>query len=156
MKAIQDFYPDDVAICYGCGRHNEQGHHVRTYWDGTTGIATFTPEDYHTAFPGIVYGGLLASLIDCHAMATATASAHDQTGIALGSEDTITHVTGNLNVNYLKPTPMGVELTLKATIKEITDRKAIVDCVVIADDVETVSATIVAVRVPRRKLSNLD
>jgi len=152
LKAIQDFYPDDTAICYGCGRHNAQGHHVRTFWDGTTGTATFMPEDYHTAFPGVVYGGLLASLIDCHCIGTASAAAFERDGIDPATDHSITHVTGNLNVNYLKPTPMGVELTLKATIKEISDRKAIVECVVIADDVETVNASVVAVRVPNRRL----
>jgi len=153
VSAIQDFYPDDTAVCYGCGRHNKQGHHVRTFWDGTTGTATFMPEDYHTAFPGVVYGGLLASIIDCHSIGTASAAAYDRDGIDPETDHRITHVTGNLNVNFLKPTPIGVELTLKSTIKEITDRKAIVETVVIADDVETVSASVVAVRVPTRRMS---
>ena len=151
MDAIQDIYPEEAAICYGCGRNNQHGHHVRTYWDGTTGTATFTPEAYHTAFPGVVYGGLLASLIDCHCMGTAIAAAYDREGITPSQVHEITHVTANLNINYLKPTPMGVELILKATIKEITDRKAIVLCSVFANDVETVKAEVVAVRVPTRR-----
>ena len=150
MKAIQDFYPDAIAICYGCGRHNQHGHHVRTFWDGTTGTATFMPEDHHTAFPGVVYGGLLASIIDCHCIGTASAAAYDRDGIDPATDHSITHVTGNLNVNFLKPTPMGTELTLKATINEITDRKAIVACSVFAGDLETVNATVVAVRVSSR------
>ncbi len=151
MPAIQDFYPDDTAICYGCGRNNAHGHHVRSFWDGTTGTATFMPEEYHTAFPGVVYGGLLASLIDCHSIGIASAAAYDHEGIDPSTQHEITHVTGNLNVNFLKPTPMGVELQLKATIKELTDRKAIVTCSVYANDVETVRAEVVAVRVPTRR-----
>jgi len=152
LKAIQDFYPDDIAVCFGCGRHNDHGHHVRTFWDGRTGTATFKPEDYHTAFPGVVYGGLLASIIDCHSIGTATAAAYHRANIDPATDHSITHVTGNLNINFLKPTPIGTELTLKATVKEITDRKAILDCVVIADDVETVQASVVAVRVPTRRM----
>lgn len=150
MNAIQDAYPGDVAVCYGCGRNNEHGHHVRSYWDGTTATATFTPEDYHTAFPGVVYGGLLASIIDCHCIGTASAAVYDREGLDPTQEHELNHVTGNLNVSFLKPTPIGVELTLTATIKELTDRKAIVVCSIYANDVETVKAELVAVRVPIR------
>lgn len=153
MQAIQDAYPDDIAVCYGCGRHNEHGHHVRSFWDGKTATATFMPEAYHTAFPGVVYGGLLASIIDCHTIGTATAAVYEKEGIDPNQKHDLTHVTGNLNVSYLKPTPIGVELTLKATIKELTDRKAIVLCSVYANDIETVKAEVVAVRVPNRRFT---
>ena len=57
--AVQDSYPPDVAVCYGCGRLNDDGLHIRTYWDGTEGTATFQPKPFHTAITGVVYGGLL-------------------------------------------------------------------------------------------------
>ena len=151
MYVIQDAYPDDTAVCYGCGRNNKHGHHVRSYWDGTAATARFMPKAYHTAFPGVVYGGLLASIIDCHSIGTATAAVYDQEGLDPTQQHEVTHVTGNLNVSFLKPTPIGVELTLRATIKELTGRKAIVRCSVYANDVETVRAEVVAIRVPNRR-----
>lgn len=60
--AIQDDYPDDVAHCYGCGRLNKDGHHFRTGWDGDQTVTIYTPKPVHTAIPGFVYGGLMASL----------------------------------------------------------------------------------------------
>lgn len=66
MKAFQDNYPDSLAHCYGCGAHNPAGHHFQTFWEGDGTITRFTPESQHTAIPGFVYGGLVASLIDCH------------------------------------------------------------------------------------------
>ena len=57
--AVQDSYPPDVAVCYGCGRLNDDGLHIRTYWDGTEGTATFQPKPFHTAITGVVYGCLL-------------------------------------------------------------------------------------------------
>ena len=69
--AFQDYYPEDVAHCYGCGRLNPQGHQIKSYWDGDETVARFTPLPYHTAIPGYVYGGLVASLIDCHGTGTA-------------------------------------------------------------------------------------
>lgn len=150
QQPIQNFYKDDVAICYGCGKHNADGLHIKTFWDGEIGRSTFTPRPEHTAFPGFVYGGLIASLIDCHSIGTAIAAAYDAAGRAPGTDPEITCVTGNLNVSYLKPTPMGVELVLEARIKEMGERKIVVTCSVYAQDVETVHAETVAVRVPSR------
>ena len=149
-EAIQDFYPDDIAICYGCGRNNPHGLHIRTLWDGTEGVFRFTPEDYHTAFPGVVYGGLIASLIDCHSIGTAVAAAYDAEGRAPGTEPEITFVTGNLNVSYLKPTPTGHELVLRARIKELREKKAIVTCDLHADGVKCATAEVIAVRIKSR------
>ncbi len=56
--AFQDHYPDDVAHCYGCGRLNERGHQLRSFWEGDETVAHFTPSAWHTAIPGYVYGGL--------------------------------------------------------------------------------------------------
>ncbi len=64
--AVQDFYPDHLARCFGCGRLNEFGYRLRTRWDGDETVTRFTPAPYHTAVPGVVYGGLLACLVDCH------------------------------------------------------------------------------------------
>ena len=61
--AFQDFYPDDLAHCYGCGRLNEHGLHVRRFWDGEQTVCRLRPRPYHTAVPGYVYGGFIASLM---------------------------------------------------------------------------------------------
>lgn len=153
-KAIQDFYPDDIAICYGCGRHNPEGLHIRTIWDGRQGIYHFKPKPYHTAFPGVVYGGMIASLIDCNSIGTAIAAAYDAEGRAPGSDPEITYVTGNLNVTYLHPAPIDAELVLRASVKEFTDRKALVVCSVHDNDTECARGEVVAIRVPSRKSFN--
>lgn len=149
-RPIQDFYPDEAAICYGCGRNNPHGLHIKTYWDGREGVCKFTPSAHHTAFPGFVYGGLLASLIDCHSIGTSIAAFYERAGISPESGEEITCVTGNLNVTYLKPTPMGIELVLRARVKDITDKKAVVECDLWAGDEITVKGEIVAVRIKSR------
>ncbi|MEO8599891.1 MAG: PaaI family thioesterase, partial [bacterium] len=60
MKAFQDYYPENLAHCYGCGRLNTHGHQIKTNWDGDETVTRFTPEPYHTAVPGFTYGGLIA------------------------------------------------------------------------------------------------
>ena len=69
---------------------------------------------------------------------------------APGTEPEITAVTANLNVDYLKPTPIGIELVLRARIEELTPKKAIVTCSLYAGEMETVRGRVIAVRVPSR------
>ena len=146
-KAIQDYYPDDTAYCYGCGRLNESGLHIKSYWQGDHSLATFEPQAYHMAIPGFVYGGLIASLIDCHGTGTAALAAYQQAGREPGTEPHLRFVTGSLHVDYLKPTPMG-RLTLRGTIKEIKGRKVVVSIDFFAGDVQTAKGEVVAIQIP--------
>jgi acyl-coenzyme A thioesterase PaaI-like protein len=148
VKAIQDFYPEDYAHCYGCGRLNTHGLHVRTWWEGDQTLARFTPRPEHMAMPGFVYGGLIASLIDCHAMGTASAAAERAAGRAIGEEPSPRFVTASLKVDYLAPTPLGPELEIRARVIERSDRKAIIHATVTAGGVVTARGEVVAVRLP--------
>ncbi len=105
-KAIQDYYPDDMAICYGCGSLNEHGLQIRSYWEGEETVCRFQPKPYHIAFPGYAYGGLIASLIDCHATGTAASAKHREKGKSLDAEPIERFVTVSLHVDYLAPTPI--------------------------------------------------
>ncbi len=148
MSAFQDFYPDNVAHCYGCGRLNTQGHQIRTIWDGDETVTRFTPRPEHTAIPGFVYGGLLASLIDCHCTGTAAAATYRAENREMDSEPALRFVTGSLHVDYLKPTPLGPQLEIRGKVKEIRGRKVIVEATILADGVATVRGEVVAVQMP--------
>ena len=113
-KAFQDYYPDDLSHCYGCGRLNEDGLQLKSRWDGDETVAAYTPRAYHTAIPGTVYGGLIASLIDCHGTGTASAAAYQREGREPGTEPPLRFVTASLHVDYLRPTPLGVPLEIRA------------------------------------------
>ncbi len=147
-QAVQDTYPDNLAHCYGCGRLNTQGHHVRTFWDGDETVSRFTPQPWHTAVPGFVYGGLIASLVDCHSTGTAAAAAYRAAGREPGSEPPLRFVTGSLHVDYLKPTPLGGELVLRGRVKELKGRKVVVETTVFADGVATARGEVVALQMP--------
>ncbi len=147
-KAFQDYYPDNVAHCYGCGNLNAHGHRIKTYWEKDETVTRFRPEPFHTAIPGYVYGGLIASLIDCHGTGTAAAAMYRAEGRAMDSEPPFRFVTASLQVDYLKPTPLGGELEIRGRVKEIKGRKVIVEAVVYAEGVATARGEIVAVRMP--------
>src|SRR5699024_12255679 len=112
-QAIQDDYADDFSWCYGCGRLNEAGHQLRTGWEGDKTMTLYTPDSDHTAIPGFVYGGLIASEIDCHGTGSASLTLHRKNGYESGS--VVEHarfVTSSLHVGYEKPTADGK--TIKA------------------------------------------
>lgn len=146
---IQNFYPEDASICFGCGRNNAHGLHIQTFWNGEEGIAHFHPQPYHTGWPGVVYGGLLASLIDCHSIGTSIAAMYQMEGRDPGSEPQIQCVTGTLHVVYLRPTPIEAQLSLIARVKELTPRKAVVETIVTANGEECVRAEVIAVRLKK-------
>ena len=148
MHAFQDYYPENVAHCYGCGRLNEHGHQIKTYWDGDETVTRFQPKPEHTAIPGFVYGGLLASLIDCHGTGTAAAAMYRAENRPLDSLPAFRFVTGTLRVSYLKPTPLGPELEIRGRVKEIKGRKVLVEATVHVNGVITAEGEVVALQMP--------
>jgi len=148
MSILQDLYPDDFAHCYGCGRLNTHGLHVKTEWVDGGGVARFQPAPHHMALPGFVYGGLIASLADCHAIATAAGASMVARGETPGHDPTPRFVTASLQVDFLLPTPLGPELLLRARPTEVSDRKVSVAVSLLAEGVERVRARVVAVRAP--------
>lgn len=147
-KAFQDYYPPELSHCYGCGSNNPAGHQLKSYWEGEQSVARFTPGDRHTAIPGYVYGGLIASLIDCHGTGTAFAAACRAQGRAMSDEPPLRFVTASLKVDYLAPTPMGVELCLRGVPTEVKDRKVIVEISLFAGESLCARGTVIAVKMP--------
>ncbi len=156
QKAFQDCYPDHFAHCYGCGRLNEQGHQIKSYWEGEESVCHFLPKPYHTAIPGYVYGGLLASLIDCHGTGTAAAAAYRAESRAMDSEPPLRFLTASLHVDYLKPTPLGTTLEVRGRVKQVKGRKVVVEEWILAEGVVTVHGEVIAVQVPEHLIPGLE
>ncbi|MEK6799673.1 MAG: PaaI family thioesterase [Planctomycetota bacterium] len=150
---IQDFYPADVAHCYGCGRLNPQGLHIRSTWDGDDTLAVITPREYHTAMPGYVYGGFIASLVDCHGTGSAALAAYRAAGRQPGTSPPLRFVTASLKVDFLRPTPIGIPLEARGRIKEVNPHKVIVDIEVIAGGEVCARGNVVAVLMPEHLVS---
>jgi hypothetical protein len=135
-KAFQDYYLDEFAHCYGCGRLNQEGLHIKSYWDGEESVCHYTPQPYYSGgVPGFAYGWIIASLIDCHSAATASAAKLREEGFALGEKPLPRFVAASLKVDYLKPTPLGVTLELRGRIVEIKGRKVTVSVTLSAEGV---------------------
>ena len=153
-SAFQDHYPDQLAWCYGCGRLNEHGLQIKSYWEGEEAVCIFLPKPFHIAIPGYVYGGLLASLIDCHSTGTAAAAAYQAEGRAMDSQPPLRFLTGTLKVEYKRPTPLGVPLEVRAKVKEIKGRKVTVESLIIVNGEVCVKGEVIAIQVPEGLLKD--
>lgn len=125
--AFQDYYPDDYSHCYGCGRLNENGHQIKSFWDGDEGVCRLVPKIFYSGgMKDILYGGLIASLMDCHGAGTAAAAKARELNIEMEPGAMPRFVTASLKVDYLSPTPVGKEVELRARVEEIKKRKVTV------------------------------
>jgi acyl-coenzyme A thioesterase PaaI-like protein len=156
QKAFQDYYPDELSYCYGCGRLNEEGLKLKSYWDGEETVAILTPRSYHIAIPGYVYGGLIASIIDCHGTGTAAAATYRAEGREMGTEPPLRFVTASLHVEYMRPTPLGVPLEVRGKIKEVKERKVVVSTTVSAAGGICARGEVVAVKMPEQMLRKIE
>jgi acyl-coenzyme A thioesterase PaaI-like protein len=148
MQAFQDYYPEEFAQCFGCGPRNAEGYQLRSFWNGEESVARFTPRPYHIAVPGFVNGGLLASLIDCHATGTAAAAAYRAEGRAMDSLPALRFVTASLRVDYLRPTPLGPELVIHGRAGAVAPRRVTVEAWITAGDSTTVRGQVVCATLP--------
>jgi acyl-coenzyme A thioesterase PaaI-like protein len=147
MTAIQDSFRDNH--CYGCGADNPLGMQIKSHWDGEISICRYLPRPEQSAGPThLLYGGAIASLIDCHCVGTAIANYYQLEGREIGEDPQIWCVTGRLTVNYLKPTPIDKPVELSAVITDCAKKKMILKCTVSSGGEITAEGEVIAIRVP--------
>jgi hypothetical protein len=145
---LQDVWPN--ATCYGCGPANDAGLQIKSYWneDGTAVVAVFHPHPHQNAgFPNVMYGGLVASLIDCHSIWTAIAYAYRAEARPFGSAPVISYVTGKLEISYRLPTPLNEPIHLSAIAEKLEGRKATIHCTLGTATQVTAEAQVLAIRI---------
>ena len=108
------------SICFGCGPSNEDGLRIRSFLSESGLEMEFSPKSEHQAFPGMVNGGIIGTLLDCHGNWTAAMALMDQSG---GSEPPCT-VTASYSIKLRRPTPYGVTLRISSEIEEIGEGRA--------------------------------
>src|SRR5215204_548087 len=121
-KSLQQQYSPN-SICFGCGPANEKGLHINSFAEGDEVVAEWRAEPHHQAFPGMLNGGIIGALLDCHSNWTAS--------YFLMTRDGQTHapctVTAEFHVKLLRPTPVDGPITLKARVVESTDDRVTVE-----------------------------
>ena len=144
-KYFQDYMPENV--CFGCGINNDQGLHVKSYWEGDECICQWHSEEKYHGWSNLMNGGVMATLIDCHCMCTAMAHAYESEGRGLGSQPEYRYATGTLSVKYLKPTSNNDPVELRAKVLEVKGKKTVLKCDFYCLGEKTAEADVVAIRV---------
>lgn len=144
-RTIQEEWPEAGSYCWGCGRNNSHGLQLKSYWEDDETVATWTPDEHHLAFPGVLNGGIISTLIDCHGTGTANAlgrrDAHDT------EIEQIMYVTSGLSVRFIRPTPLDKPVTVRGRIKENTGERITVSCSLYSDDLLCATGEVFTVRV---------
>ncbi|MFC4439223.1 MULTISPECIES: PaaI family thioesterase [Natrialbaceae] len=147
-EPVQHSWPE--LTCYGCGPANDEGLQLQSYRseDKEALVTTVEPEELFTSgAPNVMYGGHIASLVDCHSIWTSITFAYDAEDRPLGSSPRIAYVTAELSVEYLKPTPLDRPVHLTARIDGEIGRKTVVRSELGPEGETTARGTVRAVRV---------
>ena len=149
-KPIQDYLKDNN--CYGCGALNSSGLLIKSYWDGEDqAVCFFKPENYFCAgHPSVVNGGLIATVVDCHCVSLATAKDYSiQYGKASLTDLSVSHVTASLKIDFIEPTPLddNTSLVFLAKIRNVENRKTLIDCTVLANGNVTAKAEVLDIKI---------
>ena len=122
MKCLQELYAP-ASICFGCGPNNSQGLKIQSYLRGEEVIASWRAQAHHQAFPGILNGGIIGTLLDCHCNWTAAHALMKKHG----REKPDCTVTADYAIKLLQPTPHAAEIHLTARVVQVGNRSATVE-----------------------------
>jgi acyl-coenzyme A thioesterase PaaI-like protein len=131
-QSLQERYAPE-STCFGCGPANAKGLRIRSVVEGDTVVAEWRAEPHHEAFPGVLNGGIVGALLDCHSNWTA---AHHLMR-ASGADHVPSCVTAEYAVKMRKPTPTAGVLRLEAKVVESGADRATVEATLSADGVVT-------------------
>jgi len=146
--ALQDQLPKEhpARVCFGCGADNSSGLQIKSYMQGDKVECRFRPAAHHTAFPGVLNGGIVATLLDCHGIWTAVGFFNARHLDPEVENPETMFMTRKMSVEYLKPTPMDQELLLQGRVVEERSRSMQVDVELWAGEEKTAQAELLAVR----------
>ncbi len=146
QKSIQDYMIGNV--CFGCGKENHDGLQIDSYWkENDEIVCVWHSQTKYQGWKGILNGGILASLIDCHCMGAAMAAVYKSENRNLDSEPVYRYATGTLSIRYMRPTPNNKAIELRAKVLEIKGKKVTIHCDVWVEGNKTAEANVIAIKV---------
>jgi len=149
-KAFQDYW--DHNECWGCGAKNPHGLHIKSHWSEEDSVSEWIPLERYKAGPdGFLNGGIIATLVDCHSVATAIADCYREEERGLDTEPLIWCVTASMKIDYHRPVSTSEPVNLKAKIVKREGRKITVECELYSGGKVCVRGDVLAVKVPADK-----
>ena len=121
-QSLQETHAPDLR-CFGCGPANEKGLRIRSIPDGDELVCDWTADDHHEAFPGMLNGGIIGALLDCHCNWNAAWHLMKARGV----EHPPCTVTAEYTIKMMRPTPASAGVHLRSRVVEATDDRAVVE-----------------------------
>ena len=135
--------------CWVCGNDNSNGLYIKSYWDDSESVCEWKPKDFHSAgWPTVLNGGIISGIIDCHCLCTAIAEYYKDKTQEEKESPRYWFATASIKVDFLKPTHIDKPVQLRAKIKEMHEKKAIISCSLYSGGEECARGEVVGVRVP--------
>ena len=128
-RSIQEKYSPN-GICFGCGPANEKGLRIRSFEQGGEFVAEWHAAQHHQAFPGVLNGGIIGALLDCHSNWAAAIHLMKKRGETTAP----CTVTAEFHVKLLRPTPIEGPIVLRARVVESSEDRATVEAELIAGE----------------------
>jgi acyl-coenzyme A thioesterase PaaI-like protein len=122
VQSLQERYAPK-SICFGCGPANEKGLRIRSFAEGEELASRFRAEPHHAAFPGVLNGGIIGALLDCHCNWAAAYRLMRTSG----TEELPSTVTADYAIVLKRPTPIAEEITLRAHVVEEKGDRCVVE-----------------------------
>ena len=133
LSIQESLYPG--LTCFGCGQANPDGFHLRSYRDGPYTVATFTPRPEHDNGFGFLNGGIITTVLDCHTAAVVMWEAHER-GWKAETGAPVPFITAGLEVKFLRPTPLGPVVSLRAEPEMVSEAEIVVNAQLVFDEKE--------------------
>lgn len=144
-KSLQELlFPD--GVCFGCGPANPRGLHLRSFPGNGEVIATWNPSPEYEGWPGIMCGGVLSTLLDCHAVITAVHEIRERDHLT----EIPTVLAKGFQVRFLRPVPTAGEVRLSARVLRYEEKGPIVEAnLEVSEELCAVLEATLVVRQPR-------
>lgn len=150
QAAFQDLLPNNT--CFGCGPDNEQGLRIKSFWSTekpTETVCEFQGKPHHNAgSAGVLNGGIIATIMDCHSVMTAVAQAYRDAGREVGNGPRLWYVTGQFDLIYLAPARLDLPAELTARVVATNGKKSEVSCELRSGETLCTTSRMIAVHVP--------
>ena len=121
-QSLQEKYAPE-NVCFGCGPANPDGLHIRSFPKDGEIVADWKPEKKYEAFSGVLNGGIIGTLLDCHCNWTAAYQLMKRGG----EHRPPCTVTAEYSIKLLRPTPTNDSVFLSAKVVDITGDRATID-----------------------------
>jgi len=145
LKYFQDYMPGN--ICFGCGKDHPEGLRIKSYWEDDKAVCIWHSEPKYQGWKGLMHGGILAAIVDCHCMCSALAASYRAEKRAMDTHPQYRFATGTMTIKYTAPTSNDHPVKVVAEVVEIKGKKITLSFKCYSQNTVSAEGEVIAIRV---------